>query len=104
MEEMMTWTSLGTLVGATAATLLIVQYAKSLLPNLPTRWLALIVATVLMVATTALSGGSVEAYGLALLNAVLVASSAMGAYQVTFAPGDATKAANSDDGGAEAGG
>jgi hypothetical protein len=101
MEEMMTWTSLGTLVGATAATLLIVQYAKSLLPNLPTRWLALIVAGVLMLATTALSGGTVEAYGLALFNAVLVASSAMGTYQVTFGPADAAKKDN--EGGAEAG-
>jgi hypothetical protein len=38
-----------------------------------------------------------------VLNALLVASSAMGAYQVTFAASDTAKAAYADDGGAEAG-
>jgi hypothetical protein len=103
MNEMMTWTNLGTLAGATAAVLLVVQYLKPLLPKLPTRLLALILSVVLLEAVTAISGDALEAYGLALLNAVLVASSAMGAYQVTFAPGDAAKVANADDGGAEAG-
>lgn len=104
MNEMMSWANLGTLAGATAAVLLIVQYLKPLFPKLPTRWLALALAVVILEAATAIAGGPPEAYGLALLNAVLVASSAMGAYQVTFAPSDAAKAANSDDGGAEAGG
>lgn len=103
MDEMMNWTSLGTLAGATAATLLIVQYLKPFLAKLDTRLFALIVAIVLMVATTAITGGTVEAYGLALLNGVLVASAAMGSYQVTFAPADVAKKADTDDGGAEAG-
>lgn len=104
MNEMMTWSNLGTLAGATAAVLLIVQYLKLLLPKFPTRWLALILSVLIMEAFTAISGGAIQDYGLALLNAVLVASSAMGAYQVTFAPSDAAKKANADDGGAEAGG
>ena len=104
MTDLMSWTNLGTLAGATAAVLLVVQYLKPLMPTaLPTRLLALLVALVLLEAATAITGGSVQAYGLALLNAVLVASSAMGAYQVTFAASDATKAANADDGGAESG-
>jgi hypothetical protein len=103
MSDLMSWTHLGTLAGATAAVLLVVQYLKPLLPWLHTRLLALILAVVLLEAVTAISGGALEAYGLALLNAVLVASSAMGAYQVTFAASDAAKAANADDGGAEAG-
>jgi hypothetical protein len=104
MNELMNWTNLGTLAGATAAVLIVVQYLKPLLPKtLPTRLLALLVALIILEATTAITGGGVEAYGLGVLNAVLVASSAMGAYQVTFAPSDAEKVANADDGGAEAG-
>jgi hypothetical protein len=101
MDEMMSWTNLGTLTGATAAVLLIVQYTKSLFPKIPTRWLALGLAVLILEVTTALVGGPPEAYGLAVLNAVLVASSAMGAYEVTFAPVDAAKRGN--EGGAEAG-
>jgi hypothetical protein len=104
MTDLMSWTNLGTLAGATAAVVLVVQYLKPLMPAvLPTRLLALLVALVILEAATAITGGSVQAYGLGVLNAVLVASSAMGAYQVTFAASDAAKAANSDDGGAEAG-
>ena len=104
MTELMSWTNLGTLAGATAAVLLVVQYLKPLLPSVfPTRALALILSVVILEAATAISSGPIEAYGLALLNAVLVASSAMGAYQVTFSSSDATKAAGTVDGGAEAG-
>ena len=104
MSDLMSWTNLGTLAGATAAVLLVVQYLKPLVQSVfPTRALALLVALILLEAVTAISGGPIEAYGLALLNAVLVASSAMGAYQVTFAASDAAKAADADDGGAEAG-
>ena len=93
-----------TLAGATAAVLLIVQYLKPILPQrLPTRWLALIVALAILEGATAIAGGTLEAYGLAVLNAILVASSAMGAYQVTFAAADAAKAAQADEGGTEAG-
>jgi len=104
MNELMTWTNLGTLAGATAAVLLIVQYLKPILPQrLPTRLLALLVALAVLEAATAITGGTLEAYGLSVLNAILVASSAMGAYQVTFAASDAAKAADADEGGAEAG-
>jgi hypothetical protein len=103
MDDLMTWTNLGTLAGASAAVLLIVQYVKPLLPKLDTRLLALGLALVILEVATFISGGAPQDYGLAVLNAVLVATSAMGAYQVTFAPIDAAKKANTDDGGAEAG-
>ena len=60
-------------------------------------------ALVILEGATAIAGGTLEAYGLAVLNAILVASSAMGAYQVTFAAADAAKAAQADEGGTEAG-
>jgi len=91
MNELMTWANLGTLAGAMAAVLLIVQYVKPLIPKLDTRVLALIVSVVILEAATAISGGAVQDYGLAILNAILVASAAMGAYQVTFKPADDKK-------------
>lgn len=87
----MTWANLGTLAGAMAAVLVIVQYVKPLIPKLDTRVLALIVSVVILEAATAISGGTVQDYGLAILNAILVASAAMGAYEVTFKTADEKK-------------
>lgn len=84
MNELMTWANLGTLAGAMAAVLVIVQYVKPLIPKLDTRVLALVVSVIILEAATAISGGTVQDYGLAILNAILVASAAMGAYEVTF--------------------
>ena len=91
MEELFSWELLGTLTGATACVLIITQYIKPLLPKLNTRLIALILATIILVAVTAVTRGEIADYGLALLNAILVASTAMGAYQVTFAPVDERK-------------
>ena len=91
MNELMTWASLATMAGAVAATLLIVQYVKPLIQAIDTRLLALGVALIILLAATAISGGSVEAYGLAVINAFIVASAAMGAYQVTFQQSDVAK-------------
>jgi len=91
MDELFNWGTLGTLVGATGAVLLITQYIKPLLPKINTRLIALILSIVILAAVTAVTGGGIEAYGLAVLNAFLVASSAMGAYQITFAPMDEIK-------------
>ena len=91
MNDLMNWTTLGTLAGATAAVLLITQYIKPLLPKIDTRLIVLGLAIVILEIATAVSGGATQDYILAILNAVLVASSAMGAYQVTFAPSDERK-------------
>jgi hypothetical protein len=101
MDEMMNWVSLGTLAGSTAAVLLIVQYAKPLFPRLDTRVLALMVAAVLLQLATAFTGGDLQQHVIAVLNSFLVASSAMGLYQVTFSRSDAIRR---EDGGAESGG
>lgn len=91
MNELATWASLGTMAGAVAATLLIVQYIKPMIQSIDTRLLALIVALIVLVAATAITGGSVEAYGLAVVNSFIVASSAMGVYQITFKKTDEAK-------------
>jgi hypothetical protein len=84
MKELMNWTTLGTLAGATTMVLLITQYIKPLLLKIDTRLIALILAVIILEAATAISGGGIQEYAIGLLNAFLVATSAMGAYQVTF--------------------
>lgn len=93
MNDLATLAFLGTFAGAVAFTLLIVQYFKPMLPSLNTQLFAFLVALLIMVGVTLAKGGTITDYGLAVINAVLVASSAMGAYQVTFAKSDAAKKA-----------
>lgn len=91
MNELMNWTNLGTIAGATAAVLVIVQYVKPLIPKLDTRIMALILSVIILEAATAISGGGIQEYAIGLLNAALVASAAMGSYEVTFKASDEAK-------------
>ena len=82
------WESLGTMAGATAATLMIVQLVKAPLDRiwkLPTRLVVYLVALALLLAAQGFTGG-LDAQGIALsaVNAVMVALSAYGSYEVTF--------------------
>ena len=91
MNELFNWGTMGTMAGATAAVLLITQYIKPLLPKIDTRVLALILSVVILETATAIAGGNAQEYIIAVLNAVLVSSAAMGAYTVTFKPSDEEK-------------
>jgi len=99
MNELITWAGLGTFAGAVAATLLIVQYVKPAFPSIDTRLMALAIALLIQIGVTLIANGLAQDYALAVFNAVLVASSAMGAYQVTFASGDAAKKADTNENG-----
>lgn len=83
-----TWQQLATIAGATAATLLIVQLLK--LPidkvwKIPTRIIVYVIALIIMIVAQAFTGGlNWSNAGLAVINAVIVALSAMGAYEMTF--------------------
>lgn len=83
------WDQLATIAGATLATLLIVQLLKLPLDKvwkLPTRIVAYAIALIiLLLATMFTTGLSVENAALSVINAVIVALAAMGAYEVTFA-------------------
>ena len=83
-----TWEQLATIAGCTLATLLIVELMKLPLDKvwkIPTRIVVYFIALVLlMLATYFTSGMSVETALLTLINAVIVALAAMGAYEVTF--------------------
>jgi len=83
------WESLGTMAGATAATLMIVQLIKAPLDRIwkiPTRLVVYLVALAILLAAQAFTQG-LDAQGLALaaVNAAMVALSAYGSYEVTFA-------------------
>ena len=85
------WVQLLTIPGAVAATLLIVQYAKFPIDKvwkIPTRWVVLLIAFGLMTLAKYASGGILPMdWPLLVVNSFIVALSAMGAYEVTFAKG-----------------
>lgn len=87
-----TWAYLATIAGATAATLLIVQFMKVPLDKvwkIPTRLFVYIIALVIMtVATSFTSGLNLNSFLLCLLNAFIVALAAYGSYELTFAKSD----------------
>ncbi len=83
------WETLGTMAGATAATLMIVQLIKAPLDRIrkiPTRLAVYLVALALLLAAQGFTGGlDVQSAVLAAVNAVMVALSAYGSYELTFA-------------------
>ena len=86
------WSSLGTIAGATAATLMIVQLIKAPLDRLwklPTRLIVYLIAFALLLMAQHFAGCLTwESALLSAVNAVMVALSAYGAYEMTFAKHD----------------
>lgn len=84
-----TWETLATVGGATAVTLLIVQFAKIPLDKvwkIPTRWLVYAISLVVMLLSQTFTVGITLAdLPLAICNAFVVSAAAMGAYEATFA-------------------
>ena len=82
-----TWQYLATILGATAATVLIVQLIKLPLDKIwkiPTRFVVYFIALVILeLATYFTSGLTVESGLLTALNAVIVALAAIGTYEVS---------------------
>lgn len=100
--DLFTWASLLTVAGAAAAVLLILQFTKGLLPaKFPTRVAALLLALIILEVATAVSGGTPEQYGIAVINAFVVAAAAMGSYEVTFKAGDEAKKLSAGGGGGD---
>lgn len=85
----LTWEFLGTMSGATAAVLLIVQFIKAPLDKIwkiPTRVVAYIFALFILICVELFTTGSLPAERLilTLLNAIVVTMAAMGTYEATF--------------------
>lgn len=83
MNDFFTWELLATYSGASAATGILVEFLKSLLPGLPPRLLSYLTAAAVLLAAqfftgTLSPGGAV----LSLFNAVLVSLAAGGGYEL----------------------
>lgn len=91
--EGFTWELLASNAGAVAATLLIVQYLKAPLDKvfkIPTRAFAFAVAFLLSLGGRAFGGTGmdIKSVPIVMLNALIIALTAMGAYEATFAKRD----------------
>ena len=106
MENMTpyTWQMLATTAGATAATLLVVQYLKDLIDrvvHVPTRLLVLLIASAITILAHAFTVGIAwPDIPLLLLNSFMVSFAAMGAYETAIAE-RVVMGAEDDEGGAE---
>ena len=86
------WSALAGVAGTAAFTLLVVQFIKAPLDKvwrIPTRLVVYFIAlVVLLLGQIFTAGFSLNALALAAVNAVIAASAAMGAYEMTFAKGE----------------
>lgn len=86
------WTALASVAGATAFTLLVVQFIKAPLDKLwriPTRVVVYLIAfATLLIAQVFTVGFTIDGLALTAVNAVIAGSAAMGAYEMTFAKSD----------------
>ena len=97
-NSFLSWDILATFAGVAACTGLLTQMLKSVTAKLPTQWLSYIIAVVLLVVTTAATGGWMQpwtVWALVPLNAALVSLASNGAYQALVRArgnGDGSKA------------
>ncbi|WP_101698489.1 hypothetical protein [Clostridium minihomine] len=81
MDQFFTWEVLATLAGASAAVSILTQAFKDAFDRLPTQWLSYILAVVVLGLATLFTGGAdAGAWALIPFNAVIVSTSANGAY------------------------
>ena len=93
--EPFTWQYLATILGATAATVVIVQVFKLPLDKIwkiPTRVVVYVIALIILeTATYFTTGLAISSAALAVFNAFLVAVAAYGTYELTFRYSDEKK-------------
>jgi hypothetical protein len=80
MNEFFTWQTLATLAGASVAVGLLTQFLKDAI-KIPTQWLSYILAVVILTVATFFTGGTdASVWAIIPLNAVIVSTSANGAF------------------------
>ena len=87
INSFLSWETLATFTGVAACTGLLTQMLKSMTAKLPTQWLSYIIGAVLLVVTTAATGGWMQpwtVWALIPLNAALVSLASNGAYQAVI--------------------
>lgn len=83
MDSFFTWPMLATLAGATTTVGVLTQFFKDAFDRLPTQWLSYIISLVVLGLATLFTGGAdVSAWALVPFNAVIVSTSANGAFAV----------------------
>lgn len=94
------WDDLGTIAGATAGVLLIVQFSKGWIDkigHMPTRLYVYTLSLTILIVARAFSGGIAWAdVPLTFINAFIVATAAMGSYELTFSRTDKEPDYNDD--------
>lgn len=81
MDQFFTWQMLATLAGCTTAVGVLTQFLKDAFNKLPTQWLSYGLALIVLGLATLFTGGAdVGAWALIPFNAVIVSTSANGAY------------------------
>lgn len=101
--DFLTWEYLGTMTGVVAVVVLIIQFTKAPLDiivlkifgkeaRLPTRLVVWILSFIILIVAAYFTGKlTINYIVLSLCNAIIIAWTAMGAYEVTFAKIDAKK-------------
>lgn len=101
--DFLTWEYLGTMTGVVAVVVLIIQFTKAPLDiivlkifgkeaRLPTRLVVWILSFIILIVAAYFTGRlTINYIVLSLFNAIIIAWTAMGAYEVTFAKIDANK-------------
>lgn len=88
LTAFLTWEFLGTMAGAVFATTLIIQFCKFPLDKvwkIPTRFVVYILALLILFAVEFVTGKvTIDKSILIIFNAIIVATSAMGTYDITF--------------------
>ena len=80
MNEFFTWQTLATLAGASVAVGLFTQFLKNTI-KIPTQWLSYILAVIVLLAANIFTGHTeLSVLAIIPLNAVIVSTSANGAY------------------------
>lgn len=93
-NSFLNWDILATFAGAAACTGLLTQMLKGVTAKLPTQWLSYLIAAVLLVITTAATGGWMQpwtVWALVPLNAALVSLASNGAFEAIVRVRDGKK-------------
>lgn len=94
MDQFFTWGTLATLAGASLAVGLLTQFLKDAI-KIPTQWLSYILALVILVAANLFTGQTdIAVLAIIPLNAVIVSTSANGAYAAILRAAKGTSSAN----------
>lgn len=94
MDQFFTWGTLATLAGASLAVGLLTQFLKDAI-KIPTQWLSYILAVIILITANLFTGQTdIAVLAIIPLNAVIVSTSANGAYAAILRAAKGTSSSN----------